>query len=164
MIEQARFTYSPLGKAFEKQVKTIEDQGKSKQVVALNTLKSNSKLTIEDVTLNNDEAKKELDKIQKIEKTVDREKLINKTKEYTYSFKNFRTIKAFGRDIYAGKITLKEADEDQADLLSEIIIFLKNSKTKNYREKTRQKIIYLNLYILKVEKEFLMLLIVKYFQ
>ena len=164
MIEQARFTYSPLGKAFEKQVKTIEDQGKSKQVVALNTLKSNSKLTIEDVTLNNDEAKKELDKIQKIEKTVDREKLINKTKEYTYSFKNFRTIKAFGRDIYAGKITLKEADEDQADLLSEIIIFLKNSKTKNYREKTRQKIIYKNLYILKVEKEFLMLLIVKYFQ
>ena len=123
MIEQARFTYSPLGKAFEKQVKTIEDQGKSKQVVALNTLKSNSKLTIEDVTLNNDEAKKELDKIQKIEKTVDREKLINKTKEYTYSFKNFRTIKAFGRDIYDGKITLKEADEDQADLLSEIIIF-----------------------------------------
>ena len=164
MIEQARFTYSPLGKAFEKQVKTIEDQGKSKQVVALNTLKSNSKLTIEDVTLNNDEAKKELDKIQKIEKTVDREKLINKTKEYTYSFKNFRTIKAFGRDIYDGKITLKEADEDQADLLSEIIIFLKNSKTKNYREKTRQKIICKNLYILKVEKEFLMLLIVKYFQ
>ena len=28
IIEQARFTYSPLGKAFEKQIKTIEDQGK----------------------------------------------------------------------------------------------------------------------------------------
>ena len=28
MIEQAKFTYSPLGKAFEKQIKTIEDQGK----------------------------------------------------------------------------------------------------------------------------------------
>ena len=26
--EQAKFTYSPLGKAFEKQTKTIEDQGK----------------------------------------------------------------------------------------------------------------------------------------
>ena len=25
MIEQARFTYSPFGKAFEKQIKTIED-------------------------------------------------------------------------------------------------------------------------------------------
>ena len=28
IIEQAKFTYSPLGKAFEKQTKTIEDQGK----------------------------------------------------------------------------------------------------------------------------------------
>ena len=27
IIEQAKFTYSPLGKAFEKQVKTIGDQG-----------------------------------------------------------------------------------------------------------------------------------------
>ena len=30
IIEQAKFTYSPSGKAFEKQIKTIEDQGKSK--------------------------------------------------------------------------------------------------------------------------------------
>ena len=29
IIEQAKFTYSPLGKAFKKQVKTIEDQGKN---------------------------------------------------------------------------------------------------------------------------------------
>ena len=28
--EQAKFTYSPPGKAFEKQIKTIEDQGKNK--------------------------------------------------------------------------------------------------------------------------------------
>ena len=28
IIEQAKFTYSTLGKAFEKQIKTIEDQGK----------------------------------------------------------------------------------------------------------------------------------------
>ena len=27
IIEQAKFTYSPLGKAFEKQIKIIEDQG-----------------------------------------------------------------------------------------------------------------------------------------
>ena len=38
IIEQARFTYSPLGKAFEKQIKTIEDQGQ-KQVDALKDLK-----------------------------------------------------------------------------------------------------------------------------
>ena len=34
IIEQAKFTYSPLGKAFGKQTKTIEDQGK-KQIDAL---------------------------------------------------------------------------------------------------------------------------------
>ena len=38
IIEQAKFTYSPLGKAFEKQIKTIEDQGE-KQVKALEDLK-----------------------------------------------------------------------------------------------------------------------------
>ena len=39
MIQQAKFTYSPLGKAFEKQTKTIEDQEK-KQIDALESFKS----------------------------------------------------------------------------------------------------------------------------
>ena len=34
IIEQAKFTYSPLGKAFEKQTKTIEDKGE-KQIKAI---------------------------------------------------------------------------------------------------------------------------------
>ena len=38
ITEQAKFFYSPLGKTFEKQIKTIEDQGK-KQVDALENLK-----------------------------------------------------------------------------------------------------------------------------
>ena len=54
--------------AFEKQIKAIEDQGK-KQLEALNTLKSNDHLAIEDVipknALNNEEAKKYLDKLKK---------------------------------------------------------------------------------------------------
>ena len=40
--------------------------------------------------MNNDEAKKELDKIKEIEKSVAIEKLIYETSEYTYSFKNFK--------------------------------------------------------------------------
>ena len=48
IIEQAKFTYSPLGKAFEKQTKTIEDQGK-KQVDALEKWKpEEQKKPIED--------------------------------------------------------------------------------------------------------------------
>ena len=38
IIEQAMFTYSPLGKAFGKQTKAIEDQG-AKQVEPLKALK-----------------------------------------------------------------------------------------------------------------------------
>ena len=34
IIEQAKFAYSPLGKAFEKQTKTVEDQNK-KQIKAI---------------------------------------------------------------------------------------------------------------------------------
>ena len=49
IIEQTKFTYSPLGKAFDKQIKTIEDQGK-KQVDALNTLKFDNKITIKKYT------------------------------------------------------------------------------------------------------------------
>ena len=32
IIEQSRFTYSPLGKAFEKQIKAIQDQGQVKTI------------------------------------------------------------------------------------------------------------------------------------
>ena len=31
LIEQVKFTYSPLGKALEKQIKTIEDQGEKQK-------------------------------------------------------------------------------------------------------------------------------------
>ena len=48
IIEQTKFTYSPLGKAFHKQIKTTEDQGK-KQVDALNTLKSDNKIAIKNI-------------------------------------------------------------------------------------------------------------------
>ena len=47
-VEQGKFTYSPLGKAYEKQTKTTEEQGK-KQVEALEVLKSKTqKLKIKD--------------------------------------------------------------------------------------------------------------------
>ena len=42
IIGQAKCTYSPLGKAFEKQIKTIEDQAQ-KQIDALENLKDQNK-------------------------------------------------------------------------------------------------------------------------
>ena len=56
---------------------------RAKQVDVLNTLKSNNQLAIEDVipknSFNNDEAKKQLDKIKEVEQNVDREKLVYET-------------------------------------------------------------------------------------
>ena len=52
IIGQARFTYSLLRKAFEKRIKTIEDQGK-KQVYALESLKPKEQIKpIEDKSNN----------------------------------------------------------------------------------------------------------------
>ena len=102
IIEQKKFTCSPLGKAFDKQ---IEEQGK-KQVDALNTLKSDKKLEIKDrdiipeSSFTNDESRKELNKIKEIEETFDREKLVYKPHKHTYDFRKFNTIKTFGKDIY----------------------------------------------------------------
>ena len=44
IIEQAKFTYSPLAKAFENQTKTIEDQGE-KQIKAIQDNKKGEKQT-----------------------------------------------------------------------------------------------------------------------
>ena len=153
-----------MGKAFEKQVKTIEDQGQ-KQVDALNTLKSNNQLTVKDAipknVLNNDEAKKSLIELKKYKKMWS-EKPFYETKEYTYSFKNFQIIKAFGRNIYEGKITIKEADEYQKDLLLEIMNF---RKTKESRKKNKEEKLFLKTFIIfgRQEKKLLTLLKAKYF-
>ena len=69
IIEQEKFTYSPLGKAFEKQIKTIEDQGE-KQVNALENLKPKKETKpIEDESNNQSKA------------TIIFNELINKRKE-----------------------------------------------------------------------------------
>ena len=152
IIEQARFTYSPLGKAFDKQIKTIEDQGK-KQVDALNTLKSdnNKKLEIknEDIILEStfasDEAREEINKILKIEKNVDWEKLVYQAGKYKYDFRKFNTIRTFGEDIHNEKITLEEADEDQSDLADRINEFTKKTRPKSDKKKQKREIVKENL-------------------
>ena len=77
---------------------------------------------------------------------VDREKLHYRTNEYTYNFQNFRTTNTFGRDIYNGTITLKEANEDQIDLLVEILNFREKVKAKNPEKKQIKKDVLENVY------------------
>ena len=127
IIEQTKFTCSPLGKAFDKQIKTIEDHDK-KKVDALYTLKPSDKDVIPENAFAYEESKKELNQIKEIEKNIDREKLFYKTDKHTFDCKIFNTIRTFGEDIYSGKITLEDVDENQSDLLGEIKKF--NDKTR----------------------------------
>ena len=90
--------------------------------------------------------KRSLIKLEKQKKNVDREKLIYEMDEYTYSFKNFQTIKTFGQDIYEGKITINDADEYQTNLLTEILNFRKNTKPRSQEIKQEKEIVLKNLY------------------
>ena len=79
IIEQAKFEYFPLGKAFEKQVKTIEDQGEKQ----IKTIQSNKQQLISDDDYNNklliskereifkDIYNKRLDKIEELNNKID---------------------------------------------------------------------------------------------
>ena len=73
IIEQAKFTYSSLGKAFDKQIKTIQHQGK-KQVDALKDSKLEGQTkSIEGIFPKDDEngeIKNELHKIKRYEKNL----------------------------------------------------------------------------------------------
>ena len=129
IIQQAKFTYSPLGKAFEKQTKTIEDQGK-KQVVTLESLKAPDKklapvkhfIPMENL---NPEIINERKRIEEIEKQVDRNKMFYKGTNKTYDFRNVKTIRAFGNEIRNNVISLDTANMEQANLLSYINDFIK---------------------------------------
>ena len=109
--------------------------------------------------------KSKLYKIKEIEKKGCQRKIYYKTNKHTFNFQKFQTISSFGKNFYNGAITTKEANEDQGDLMVEIFNFRKQVKPKN-SEKKQQKKMFLKTYIifLKLEKEFLMLLIAKYLQ
>ena len=102
IIEQAKFTYSPLEKVFEKQIKTIEDQGE-KQIKALEDLKpkgetkaiedkSDDKLSEEKETYNRLLGQR-FNEIQKLSKEIDFKNLIYHFKTFSISSINFIKLK-----------------------------------------------------------------------
>ena len=127
IIEQAKFTYSPLENAFDKQIKTIEDQGQ-KQVDALENLKLKEQKAIEDKSDDKILMQKEncnrllgdrLDEIQKISKEINFNNLTYHFKDSRISPINF--IKSKGpfnifKIIRGVNKTLQEIEEDQERL------------------------------------------------
>ena len=107
-----------------------------------------------------EKAKNELNKIKEIAKTVDRKNFVYGTNEYTYSFRIFWRINTFCRDIYNGKITLKEADEDQSNLLVEIMDFRKRNQDQRIQVKNKRRKLFLKtcMHFLRLQKKYLMIL------
>ena len=79
VIEQAKFAYSPLGKAFEKQTKTVEEQGE-KQIKAIednekqlvNKQQSNNELLLsKEKEILKNIYNKRLDKMDELSKRID---------------------------------------------------------------------------------------------
>ena len=136
IIQQAKFNYSPLGKALEKQRKTIEDQGE-KQVDALKT--SYKKLpSIKDFVPTekfNLEIINEIKRIEEIEKNIDRDKIVYKSTSKTYDFRNFKTVRAYGNDIRNIVISLAMATLEQANLLARFYDFVKKTKPQDPEQK-----------------------------
>ena len=145
LIQQAKFNYSPLGKAFEKQRKTTEDQGE-KQVVALESLKDSDKklpamkdfIPMKNL---NPEIINEIKKIEEIEKKVDRNKMVCKGTNKTYDFRNFKTIRSFGNEIRNNVISLDTANIEQANLLSYINDFMKTKPRDLEKRKLRADVL-----------------------
>ena len=121
IIQQAKFNYSPFGKAVEKQRETIEDQGE-KQVVALESFKGSDKKlpSIKDFIPTENlspEIIYEIKRIKELETKVDRNKMVYEGTNITYDFRKFKTIHAFGNEIKNNVIDMNTANEEQNELL-----------------------------------------------
>ena len=123
IIEQARFTYSPLGKAFEKQIKTIEDQGQ-KQLDALKALEpkaieseSNNKPVITQEFYDKI-LEERMDQILKLRDKIDFDNLIYNSKGPTSSinFGKFGGLVYIHGHMKNGDKTLQQQVEKQKEL------------------------------------------------
>ena len=129
IIEHTKFTYSSLGKAFDKQIKAIEDQGK-KQVDALEKLKPEKAKPIEDKTNNpsraattfNELISKRTELMNKLCYSVDYNNLkfeyVGPTKDV--SFYEYRNPKEHFNAIIDGKIGFSVVKNKQNDFLNKL--------------------------------------------
>ena len=131
IITQAKFTYFPLGKAFEKQAKTIEDQGekhiKSMQdkrpIKAIEKFTSDindSSIVLREKEIYNELTEESFEKINNVDKNVDTNKLVFKYKGNTpdEDFSTFDNALELINKIRDGEISLNKAEDEQTKLRS----------------------------------------------
>ena len=83
IIEQAKFTYSPLGKAFEKQIKTIQDQGQVKTIKKYDYDAEDTPFISKQKEIFNELVDERLEKITDLDKKVNSDDLIYRYKGNT---------------------------------------------------------------------------------
>ena len=143
IIEQAKVTYSPLGKAFEKQIKTIENQGE-KQIKAV--WNQGQVKTIKKYTYDNEDtpliskqkvifnklADKRLEEITNLDTKVNSDGLIYRYKGNTADakFDQFNNAFSLLDKIKDDRICLADAKNDQAKFKSNL------NKIKKRKQKT----------------------------
>ena len=119
IIEQVKFTYSPLGKAFEKQRKTIEDQGK-KETDALADLKPKEiKSRKTKPNEYGDYFPNEMIKILEFYSPIDSHYPTYNFKDLripSISFSKFKTPLNIFKRIKNGDIPLEDIEKEQAEL------------------------------------------------
>ena len=59
----------------------------------------------------------------------------------TFDFNTFKTIRYFGEDICRSKITMNEANQEQADLVEYIVNFNNKIRPKNKDDKKINKLL-----------------------
>ena len=139
IIQQAKFNYSPLGKAIEKQTKTIEDQGKkqvkaiqdNKQLVNINKDDYKDKLLLsKEKEIFKDIFSKRLDKIEEMNNEIDYDDLdyviLRKNMEYNFSIE--KDPISLLNAIKEGEISLEEAKNKQKNYLHYLNIIRKGYK------------------------------------
>ena len=147
IIQQAKFNYSPLGKAIEKQRKAIEDQGKEQvqvkaiqdnnQLVSINKDDYKDKLLLsKEREIFKDISNKRLNKIEDLNNKIDYDGLdyvvLSKDMEYHFSIEKapISLLKA----IKDGEISLKEARDRQRNYLQYLNIIQKGHKNSVQKE------------------------------
>ena len=73
--------------------------------------------------------------MKKIENIVKREYLVYEANKYVNDFQQYEIVRYFVNNIFAGKITLDNADKDQGDSLNDFVDFNKRAKPRDV-EKT----------------------------
>ena len=149
IIEQAKFTYSPLGKAFEKQTKTIEDQGKKQmkgiQDKSIEKIKKYSDydndykkelLISKEREILRDIYNDRLEQIQLANHNVDYNNLNYEviTSGDEYQFNGLEDPLVLLKEIKEGKISIQEAKNTQKEFNKQLNLIRRGNKNQEQRQ------------------------------